>query len=312
MENMANQSKINNKLFNSDIFDIHSDESKIKKTLILHHQYLNVNFKKELNTIDLNNFKDIQDNLEITDYEGLNIHIIDTSGNSIITNIKYLISYNIDIIIHFNQTNNLYDNVLEVINQKYNNVLKITDTSYSKDFNSKKLLCQALLKYESRFKILDNIKNVLLINESRLMKSYQDTTFNKYIFYCYNLMNMNVFDKISDVHIRNIQYKYNYKSSIETNNSISIETDKPIHKIILGNTKILETLEFSDLNLEDSDVIITYYIIIINQIYLINSKNIPSKMIFDKIILIPEKYTSIPIFIIWNKYNEYHLKIVNI
>lgn len=29
-----------NKLFKLDIFDIHSDETKLKKTLILHHQYL--------------------------------------------------------------------------------------------------------------------------------------------------------------------------------------------------------------------------------------------------------------------------------
>jgi hypothetical protein len=309
--NVADDTQTIKKLFKSDIFDIHSDESKLKKTLILHHIHLNINFNKNINLIELNNLKDIEHNLKITEDEGLNVHIIDTPGNSIISNIKYLIGYNIDIIIHFNQTNNLYSNILEVINQKYNNVLKITDTTYLNDLNSKKVLCNALLKYNLRHKILDNIENILLINENRLMKSYQDTEFNKYIFYCYNLMNMNIFDKISDVCIRNIQYKYNYKSSIESNNSISIEVDKPIHKTILGKTNILETLEISDFELEIDDVINTYYVIILNQIYLINSKNIPSKIIFDKIILVPEKFKSIPIFIIWCKNNEYFIKIFN-
>ena len=124
-------------------------------------------------------------------------------------------------------------------------------------------------------------------------------------------MNMSLFDKVSDINIRNIQYKYNYKSSIYSNNSISIETDKQIHRPILGKTVQLEILEIGDLELEDNDTLLTYYIIIFNQIYIINAKNIPCKIIFDKIILIPEKYTTIPIFIIWCKNNEYLLKILD-
>ena len=124
-------------------------------------------------------------------------------------------------------------------------------------------------------------------------------------------MNMSLFDKVSDINIRNIQYKYNYKSSIQSNNSISIETDKQIHKPILGETIQLESLELGCFGLEDSDVLLTYYIIILNQIYIINAKNIPCKIIFDKIILIPKKYISIPIFIIWCKNNEFFIKIIN-
>ena len=300
------------KIFNSNIFDIHTDENKLKKTLILHHQYFNVNYKKEINLIDINNDNDIQNNLNITEEDGLNIHIIDTPGNSIISNIKYLIGYNADIIIYFNHINNLYDNVLEQINNKYNNVIKITDTSYLSDYNTKKLLHQALLKYQSRNKILNEVEDILLINENRLIQCHQQTKFNKYIFYCYNLMNLNIFDKISDITIRNIQYKYNYKSSIRSNNSISIETDKQIHRCILGKTTHLEILELGDLDLEDSDTLLTYYIIILNQTYIINAKNIPCKIIFDKIILIPEKYINIPIFIIWCKNNEFFMKIVDI
>lgn len=156
------------------------------------------------------------------------------------------------------------------------------------------------------------MEEILLINESRLIESYQQTKFNKYIFYSYNLMNMNIFDKISDVYIRNIQYKYNYKSSIYSNNSISIETDKPVHKPILGKTKQLEILDLLDCGLEDNENLLTYYVIILNQIYIVNSKNIPCKIIFDKIILIPEKYKSLPIFIIWCKNNIHYLKIYNI
>lgn len=306
---ISEMTKINNKIFKSNNFDIHADENKLNKTLILHHQYFNVKYNKDINFIDIHNFKDIQDNLTITDEDGLNIHIIDTPGNSIISNIKYLIGYNTDIIIYFNQVNNLYDHVLEQVDKKYNNVIKITDTSYLIDFNTKKLLHNALLKYQSRNKILDGIDNILLINENRFIQSHQQTKFNKYIFYCYNLMNMNLFDKVSDINIRNIQYKYNYKSSIHSNNSISVETDKQIHRSILGKTTQLEFLEIGDVGLEDSDTIITYYVIIFNQIYIINAKNIPHKIIFDKIILIPENYTSIPIFIIWCKNNEYLLKI---
>lgn len=305
--------EIDNKIFKSNIFDIHTDENKLKKTLILHHQYFNINYNKEINLININDFKDIQDNMNITDESGLNIHIIDTPGNSIISNIKYLISYNADIIIHFNQINNLYEQVLEQIDNKYNNVIKITDTSYLSDSNTKKLLHQALLKYKTRQKILNGVEDILLINENRLIQSHQETKFNKYIFYCYNLMNLNIFDKISDITIRNIQYKYNYKSSIHSNNSISIESDKQIHRGILGKTTHLDILELGeDLELKDSDTLLTYYIIILNQIYIINAKNIPCKIIFDKIILIPEKYINIPIFIIWCKNNEFFMKIVDI
>jgi hypothetical protein len=306
---ICEMTKINNKIFKSNNFDIHTDENKLNKTLIIHHQYFNVKYDKEMNCIDINNFKDVQENLTITDDDGLNIHIIDTPGNSIVSNIKYLIGYNSDVIIYFNHVNNLYDHVLEQVDNKYNNVIKITDTTYLTDFNTKKLLHQALLKYQSRNKILYGIDNILLINENRLIQSHQQTKFNKYIFYCYNLMNMSLFDKVSDINIRNIQYKYNYKSSIYSNNSISIETDKQIHRVILGKTIQLESLELGDFGLEDSDTILTYYIIIFNQIYIINAKNIPCKIIFDKIILIPEKYISIPIFIIWCKNNEYLLKI---
>jgi hypothetical protein len=305
--------KLDNKIFKSNIFDIHTDENKLKKTLILHHQYFNTTYNKEMNLININDINDIQDNMNITDESGLNIHIIDTPGNSIISNIKYLISYNADIIIHFNQINNLYEQVLEQIDNKYNNVIKITDTSYLSDSNTKKLLHQALLKYQTRNKILNEVEDILLINENRLIQSHQETKFNKYIFYCYNLMNLNIFDKISDITIRNIQYKYNYKSSIHSNNSISIETDKQIHRSILGKTTHLEILELGgDSEFEDNDTLLTYYVIILNQIYIINAKNIPCKIIFDKIILIPEKYINIPIFIIWCKNNEFFIKIVDI
>jgi hypothetical protein len=304
--------QIENNMFNSKIFDIHTDENKLNKTLILHHQYFNVNYNKKINLIDVNNLSDIQDNLNITEDYGLNIHIIDTPGNSIISNIKYLIGYNADIIIYFNHTNNLYERVLEQINNKYNNVIKITDTSYLSDFNTKKLLHQALLKYQSINKILNGVEDILLINENRLIQCHQQTKFNKYIFYCYNLMNLNIFDKISDITIRNIQCKYNYKSSIHSNNSISIETNKQIHRCILGKTSHLEILELGNLEVEDNDILLTYYIIILNQIYIINAKNIPCKIIFDKIILIPEKYINIPIFIIWCKNNEFFMKIVDI
>jgi hypothetical protein len=291
--------------FQSNQYDIHSDETKLEKTLVLHHQYSNIILKKVISLININDSKDINDNLEFSEQEGVHIHIIDTPGNSIISNIKYLVSYNADIIIHFNQNNKLYCNILNIINHNYNNVLNITDTTYLQDFNSKKLLLQALIKNKTKTKILRDINDILLINETRLMKS----SFNKQIFYCYNFMNMNIFDKINDIYIRNIQHKYNYKSSIKSNNSISIETNKIIYKPILGNTKILETLEIPDFNLEDNDYMITYNILILNQIYLINSKNIPNKIIFDKIILIPENYKSIPIFIIWYKNNEYFIKI---
>jgi hypothetical protein len=124
-------------------------------------------------------------------------------------------------------------------------------------------------------------------------------------------MNVNIFDNISNINIRNIQYKYDYKSSVISNNSISIESDKPIYKNILGDTNIIEIIDLPKLNLEDNENIITFYIIILNQIYLINGKNIPNKIIFDKIILIPEKFKSIPIFIIWTKNNKYNLEIFN-
>jgi len=311
-ESHLHMSKIDNKIFKSNIYDVHTDENKLKKTLILHHQYFNVKYNKNINLIDIDNFKDIHQNLNITEEDGLNIHVIDTPGNSIISNIKYLISYNVDIIIHFNHTNDLYTNVLEQINEKYNNVINITDTTFTTDFDTKKLLHQALLKYQSRKKILDEMEDILLINESRLIQSHQQTKFNKYIFYSYNLMNMNIFDKISDIHIRNIQYKYNYKSTINSNNSISIETDKPIHKPILGKTKQLEVLDLFDSGLEDNDNLLTYYVVILNQIYIVNSKNIPCKIIFDKIILIPEKYKTLPIFVIWCKNDTHYLKIYNI
>ena len=55
-------------------------------------------------------------------------------------------------------------------------------------------------------------------------------------------MNINIFDKISDINIRNIQYNYDFKSNILSKNSISIETDKPICKYIIGKTKILDKL----------------------------------------------------------------------
>jgi hypothetical protein len=313
----SQMTKLDNKIFKSNVFDIHADENKLKKTLILHHQYFNVGYNKDMNLIDINNFKDIHNNLSVGEEDGLNIHVIDTPGNSIISNVKYLISYNVDIIIHFDHVNNLYDHVLKQINNKYNNVVAITDTSFMTDFDTVKLLHQVLLKYQSRKKILDEIEDVLLINETRLIQSHQQTNFNKYIFYSYNLMKMNIFDKISDIFIRNIQYKYNYKSSIHSNNSISIETDKPVHCPILGKTKQLDILDLdSDLDLdlddsglEDNDFLLTYYVIILNQIYIVNGKNISCKIIFDKIILIPEKYKVLPIFIIWCKNNTYFLKI---
>ena len=311
-QNYSQMSKLNNKIFKSNVFDIHSDENKCKKTLILHHQYFNIQYNKDMQLINNDDFTDIHDNLNITEEDGLNIHVIDTPGNSVISNVKYLISYNVDMIIYFDHVNNLYDNILEQINNKYQNVVKITNTSFLTDFDTKKLLHQVLLKYQLRKKILDEMEDVLLINESRVIQSHQQTKFNKYIFYSYNLMNMNIFDKISDIHIRNIQYKYNYKSSIYSNNSISIETDKQIHKPILGKTKQLEILDLTDSYLQDNDNLLTFYIIILNQIYIVNSKNIPCKIIFDKIILIPEKYKKLPIFVIWCKNNIHNLKIYEI
>ena len=292
-----------NKLFRSDTFDIHSNETNSQKTLTLHHQYLNINLNNEI--LGNNNF------VEIGDDEGSNIHIIDTPGNSIISNIKYVISYDVDIILHFNQKNDLYVNILDKINERYNNVLNITDTDYLNDFDIKKVIYQILIKFNSRKKILESIHNIILINENRLLQSYQISNFNKYISFCHNLMNVNIFDNISNINIRNIQYKYDYKSSVISNNSISIESDKPIYKNILGDTNIIEIIDLPKLNLEDNENIITFYIVILNQIYLINGKNIPNKIIFDKIILIPEKFKSIPIFIIWTKNNKYNLEIFN-
>jgi hypothetical protein len=321
-ESQLQMSKIDNKIFKSNIYDVHTDENKLKKTLILHHQYFNVKYNKDINLIDSNNFKDIHNNIDITEEEeGLNIHVIDTPGNSIISNVKYLISYNVDIIIHFNHINNLYSDILQEINSKYNNVVNITDTTFLTDFDTKKLLHNVLLKYQSRKKILNNtddISNILLINESRFIQSSLQTKFNKYIFYSYNLMNINIFDKISDVYVRNIQYKYNYKSTIYSNNSISLETNGHIHKPILGMTKQLEVLDLTNIinvtnyKFEESESLLTYYIIILNQIYIVNSKSIPRKIIFDKIILVPEKYKILPIFIIWCKNEIYYLKIFNI
>ena len=43
---------------------------------------------KDVNLIDIENFKDIHNNLNITEEDGLNIHVIDTPGNSIISNIE--------------------------------------------------------------------------------------------------------------------------------------------------------------------------------------------------------------------------------
>ena len=292
----------NNKLFKSNTFDIHSNETNSQRTLTLHHQYLNIGN----GILENNNF------IEISNDEGSNIHIIDTPGNSIISNIKYVISYNVDIILHFNQNNDLYVNILNKINERYNNVLNITDTNYLNDFNIKKVIQKILLKYNSRNKILESINNIILINENRLLQSYQNSNFNKYISFCYNLMNVNIFDNISDINIRNIQYKYNYKSSIISNNSISIETDKPIYKNILGDTNILEIIELPEISLDENENVITFYIIILNQIFLVNGKNIPNKIIFDKIILIPEKFKSIPIFIIWSKNNKYYLEIYDL
>ena len=290
-----------NKLFKCNIFDIHSNETNSQKTLILHHQYLNINFNNE--TLENNNFVDIGED------EGSNIHIIDTPGNSIISNIKYVISYNVDIILHFNQKNDLYVNILDKINERYNNVLNITDTDYLNDFDIKKVIHRILIKLNSRIKILESIENIILINENRLLQSYQNSNFNKYISFCHNLMNVNIFDNISNINIRNIQYKYDYKSSVTSNNSISIESDKPIYKNMLGDANIIEIIDLPKLNLEENENIITFYIIILNQVYLINGTNIPNKIIFDKIILIPEKFKSIPIFIIWTKNNKYHLEI---
>lgn len=295
---------IKNKLLKTDTFDIHSNETNIQKTLILHHQYINIKYKKDFKDSDL-----YWDFNEDDNTEGTTLHIIDTPGNSIISNIKYLQSYNVDIILHFNQKNDIYNIILNKINEKYNNLINITDTDYLEDNNIKKVLQKILLKHNSITKILTNIEDIILINENRLLQSYQNSNFNKYISFCYNFMNVSILDKISDVNIRNIQYKYNYKSSIISNNSISIETDKAIHKYILGNTKILEILDLPEINFDESEHIMTFYLIIFNQIYLINGKNIPNKIIFDKIILIPKKFKSFPIFIMWSKNNKYYLEI---
>jgi hypothetical protein len=79
----------------------------------------------------------------------------------------------------------------------------------------------------------------------------------------------------------------------------------------LGQTEELDSIV---LNLDDleNNIVTTYHIIILNQIYILNCSSIPDKIIFDKIILIPEKYESIPVFIIWNKNNTYYLKIITI
>ena len=65
-ETRVEMSKIDNKIFKSNIFDVHTDENKFKKTLILHHQYFNVKYNKDMNLIDIDNFKDMHDNLNIT------------------------------------------------------------------------------------------------------------------------------------------------------------------------------------------------------------------------------------------------------
>jgi len=301
-----------NNIVKSNIFDIHNDEKKINKTLVIHHQYSNVEYKKDINLIDIDNLEDINDNLDIVEGQGIKIHIIDTPSNSIISNIKYLISYNIDIIIYFDNINNIFDNILEEINKKYNNVIKISDTTYLEDFNTKKLLHLIMLKSQFRKKILSDINDIIIVNETRFIQSHQETKFNKYIYFVETLMDINIFDNITDINIRNIQYIYNYKSSICANNTISIETDKIIQHLILGKTKELKILDLTNkINIDNyENNIITYYIIILNQIYIITDKKNLLKIIFDKTILIPENYLLLPVFIIWCKNNIYHLEII--
>jgi hypothetical protein len=310
-----NFDKKENSIFKLSNFDIHTDETKNNKTLILHHQYFNIKYLKPVHTINLHDETSLDKNLVFSETDGYNIHLIDTAGNSIITNIKYLISYNVDVIIYFDSEPNFYDKIIDTIDLQYSNVIRISKTSYLKDWSIKKILHLSMEKSiantNAKKKILSNIENVILVNENRFIRHHHKTSFNKYIAYCYNLMTTNVFDKVSGVNIRNVQYKYNYKSSIQTNNSISIETDCHVFKPILGQTEELDSIV---LNLDDleNNIVTTYHIIILNQIYILNCSSIPDKIIFDKIILIPEKYESIPVFIIWNKNNTYYLKIITI
>lgn len=290
---------MNNKIKNLSIFDIHNDETKIKKTLVLHHQYFSVKYDSDIEYIN------------DSDYDSIDFHIIDTPGNSIISNIKFALNYNVDVILYFNQVNNIYDNILFNINNIFNNVLKISDTSYLSDFNIKILLRQIIeTKYSHKHvRMLNKIYDVVLINESRIINDHRFSKFNKYIYYCYNLSNIHLFDKFSDVNIRNIQHKHKYKSDILVSNSISIEVDDFISKTIIGDVIEIDTLELSNSDTTIHESLITWHIIILNQIYFITSKIMPNKIIFDKTILLPAKFEKIPIFIIWNKNNEYFINI---
>jgi hypothetical protein len=292
------------KLFKKNIFDIHNDETEMQKTLTLHHQYIKINYDYETNNIFHNNEID----------EKINIHIIDTPGNSIISNIRYLLSYNVDIIIYFNQKTDqkiqLYDDIIYKIKNKYNNVISITESSYLQNNDTTQIIKNAINLYDKKKHFLKDIYDVILINENKLIQSSIDVNFNKHIAFCFNFMKINLFDVVSNVKIRNIQYNYDYKSNIVSNNSISIESKNPICDYIIGNTQILKILEIDNLKINDTgDNILTFYIIIFNQIYILNAKNLPDKIIFDKIILIPKKFKKFPIFILFQKNNKYFMEI---
>lgn len=288
------------KLFKKNIFDIHNDETEMQKTLTLHHQYIKINYDYETNNIFHNN-----------EDEKLNIHIIDTPSNSIISNIRYLLSYNVDIIIYFNQKTQLYDNIINKIKNKYNNVIYITDTDYLQNGDTTEIIKNAINLYNKKKHFLKDIYDIILINENKLIQSSIDTNYNKHISFCYNFMKINLFDVISNIKIRNIQFNYDYKSNIISNNSISIESKTPICDYILGNTQILKTLEFENFKINniDNENILTFYLIIFNQIYILNAKNLPNKIIFDKIILIPKKFKKFPIFILYQHNNKYFMEV---
>lgn len=265
----------------SNTFDIHMDETRLKKTLKLHHQYFN---NKELQ---------------------YNFHFIDTPGNSIISNIKYLIAYNVDCIIYFkNKEFSIYDNIINNFNEKFNNVINFQTENC--------LTLENLIKITKRknYKnILSNIRGIHLVNENRLINLYNNSELDKYISFCYNCEDVNVYTHIydnnneSECYVRNLQSMYKYKSFIEKYNMISIETNKIIHKSIIGRTKILEYIEIKNIPELLEDTIKIFYIIILNQVYIHCDKKLQNKIILDKIILIPKEYKIIPIVILYKKKN---------
>jgi hypothetical protein len=302
---------------NLNSYDIHRDETKNGRTLKLHHKY--TNYMENKNSVgSLSHAPDSRRNIT-------KFHFIDTPGNSIISNTKYLVSYNIDIILYFEKENdNSYTNIINEFNKKFNNVIFI------KDAKSLNIFETIIDKYNnnSRKNILVNMNDIILINENKLINNYY-TSSNKYISYCYNFMPLEIFKNygkcLSDpglssvCYIKNLQHRYKYINKIDKNNIVAIETTNIMYKSIIGDTIILNNYVIDDIELEEinkkclNDTYLkTFYFIILNQIYLFTDKTLPKKIIFDKLIFIPKTFTKIPIIIILKNDSNFDTVVCNI